>query len=163
MEIFCIKCKEKNEWYMTYWYCHDCYSAMMGKLQDLTFPKVTQSTSHLPEKDNTVCTNCNWKWYNSVYRWDQIWSPDFPGDKYVLVKQWWIENVKCSVCNWEWCKSNIKSQDKPTTNQQDFWWIDKVVYDLENATTHYNWFVCYWGNCSSFIKTTIMKHLVQTT
>jgi len=42
---------------MTYGYCHDCYSAMMKKLEEITFQKSSQSSSESGDKPTTTEQN----------------------------------------------------------------------------------------------------------
>lgn len=48
-----------------------------------------------------LCKNCYWKWYSTLYRWIQVWSPDFQWDKYIKISNPKKIKIPCKVCNWK--------------------------------------------------------------
>lgn len=73
----------------------------------------------------SVCTNCNWKWYNTVYKWEW-WYTDFWPMKYIETTPMWIQKVPCSKCN---VKEEVKELKEITwqTTQQMLQEIQDVI------------------------------------
>ena len=113
--LLSIKFLEKNNYYLTeHWKRVDTYRIHLwvtlvirdNKESDVC-KKASPDRKSRKSKENTIvkneckdlnkCTNCNGKWYNTVFKWEW-WYTDFGERKYVETKPLWIQKVPCSKC-----------------------------------------------------------------
>lgn len=84
----------------------------------------------------SICTNCNWKWYNTVYKWEW-WYTDFWPIKYIETTPMWIHKVPCSKCQ---AKEKTVELKKETTWQT----VYEQLQEIADAFAEYKWYA--WIN-----------------
>ena len=82
-----------------------------------------------------ICTNCNWKWYNTVYKWEW-WYTDFWEMRYIETLPMWIHKVPCSKCQVE---EEVKEFEKETTWQTVYEQLQEMLNKCIELWWKPNW------------------------